>query len=395
MASLQWLTFYVLSLLVFFNKPSVIKAIIAAIMLRIVLWNTPYHFLYSIIITGLLGFFFAYQHWRQKSLALLLKPALTFSIFVLLLTYGQISSMLQQNAIDPMVNTRLAEDYSLELLGYLIPAETWRFSYLTKNFWGQLPGGPEEASAYLGWVVIALMLYGLLGKVHTRFPTKWHFFVVFLVFSILAMGPLPQWWGIRHYLMLPLGNKFLTLPYEWLESLLPFLKMSELPLRMVAMTSLIASLLAGLGAKRLLERKHYVVLGLLCVISLLEVLPAHWRLLDASEPGYVKVLTSSPDGNVLDTTRKAAYSMYYQTKHGKPIANGYLARTSARTESLQKQLHHAFEVKDYWLLCQTYAVRYLVTDKPLPNQKWKFKDENNYLYDLVDFPACVESRLTD
>lgn len=394
MASLQWLTLYVLALTVFFNRPTVSKAFMAAILLRIVLWNTPYHFLYCVLITGILGSFFAYKRWREGSLSLILKPVIVFGISVLLLTFGQISSMLQQNTIDPMVNTRLAEDYSLELLGYLIPAETWRFNYVTQNFWDQIPGGPEEASTYLGWVVIILMITGLVGKTATRFPTKWHFFVLFLVFTILAMGSLPQWWGIRHYVMLPVGNRFLTLPYDWLESLLPFLKMSELPLRMVAVPNLVAPLLAGLGAKRLLEKKRYVILSMLCVISIIETLPAHWKLIDISKPNYVHVLATSPDGNVFDTTKKAAYSMYYQTVHGKPIANGYLARTSMRTELLQKQLQTALESEDYWQLCQTYAIRYLITDKPLANQPWKYREENSYLYDLADFPACAGSKVT-
>src|SRR5687767_13466053 len=109
----------------------------------------------------------------------------------------------------------------MDALAPFIPGSHWRFADLTKFYWSKLPGDANENSVYLGLSVIFVLLYVWLKRRTLPFPTIHLWFLIFLFFGILALGPSLHLWGKE--------VPYIRLPYGLLESVFPPLQISGMP----------------------------------------------------------------------------------------------------------------------------------------------------------------------
>ncbi|MCL4531664.1 MAG: hypothetical protein M1582_00475, partial [Actinobacteria bacterium] len=139
---------------------------------------------------------------------------------------------------------------------------------------------------------------------------------------------------------------------------------SGVPLRMMVMVTLAASVLVALGFKLLLSGSgaRRIVPVLLVALMVVEFIPKPLPASALTVPPYVRVLAGlKDDKGVLDTVANKTMVLYYQTVHQKPIALGYVSRLPKSVADIDYQLTTVFEQRDYAKLRNVFGIRYVVT----------------------------------
>lgn len=216
-----------------------------------------------------------------------------------------------------------------------------------------------------------------------------------LFFAILALGPALRLWGME----LPV-----TLPYALAEAIFPPLELSGVPVRMMVMVMLSASIIAAFGVKMLSQqlrqkRALFLILAPWLVLLIVEYLPAPLPRTRVSVPEYVAFLKDLPEGAVIDTTiTHPPFALYYQTIHQKPMAFGYISRIPQSVDNQNRQLRQLIQNKQYQTLCNDYGFKYLIvgsnTDvaKEYPAARALYEDATVKLYDLRAEGECGVGR---
>jgi len=278
------------------------------------------------------------------------------------------------------------ESFSLDLLAMFVPGENWRFNQWTESYWSKLPLGLSEASVYLGYAVIILLVYLWIKRrdiasSEISKPYLWYF--LFAFFFLMALGPVLQIGGKAVYDSL--------MPYTLLEKVIPFLKLSGVPIRMVVMVTLAASVLSAMAVSVIQNSSRKTILtSLILVLLFIEYLPVRLPSTSTGFPNYVSALADLPDdGGVLDLAAPTKYlQLYYQTQFRKPMVFGYVARTPSSVLEQEKGLVRAINKQDYVTLWDTYHVRFIVTkenieyDNPFVSVEMVYQDNEVNIYRL-------------
>jgi len=205
-------------------------------------------------------------------------------------------------------------------------------------------------------------------------------FLVFIVFALLALGPTLHIAG--HEIHFPL------MPYTVVVKVIPGMSLGGMPVRMVSMAILAASVLAAVGLAELLslERRSAVFVAILLVVLVFEYLPGPLPARENPLPGFVTELKKLPEGAVYDARSSKFHALYYQTVHQRPMAYGYIARVSRSVDAKSSELRRVFEMGDYEKLYREYGFRYLILPRdvnlvaalgsPL------YQDNDSQIYDL-------------
>jgi hypothetical protein len=311
----------------------------------------------------------------------------TFVAALLLLVGPVIFPLMYLMRTDPLLDAHNPKSFSLDLLALFIPGETWRFSQLTEGYWSKLPLVISEASVYLGYAVIVLLGYLWVKRRDVKITSVgginlWYFIAAF--FFLMALGPVLQVNGSVVYESL--------MPYTLLEKVLPFLKLSGVPVRMVVMVTLSASVLSAMAVTLVPKTSRGRIFTFLIIVLLfVEYLPKSLPATPTDVPGYVTALADLPnDGGVLDKAASTKYlQVYYQTIHGKPMVFGYVARTPSSVAEKEKGLNRAINRGNYTALWDVYRVRYIVTaevieyDDPYISVELVYQDGEVNIYRLV------------
>src|SRR5690349_14203084 len=245
--SMEWIPLFVLCWYRLITRPRVITGVLAAGVLFLVLLCDYYYFLYCVLI-GLLIFIW---HWiRSKDWLFFLRSeyprALGAFLFTTLITSAPlVISLLVLLIRDPPSGAHDPADFSLDLLGLFIPGRQWRFPELTFFYWGGL-NDTVEKSVHIGFAVLFILVYVWIKrkKLHEAVGL---WFLVFVVFALLALGPVLHVGG--HEVRFPL------MPYTIVAKVIPGMSLGGMPVRMVSMAILAASVLAAVGLAELLSRK--------------------------------------------------------------------------------------------------------------------------------------------
>ena len=386
--SMEWIPLFVLCWYVLVTRPSVTMGLASALTLWLVLLCDYYYFFYCVLAGALIVL------WRMISQRDLLFPArreyrASLSLFILsalILTGPIVFPLLYLTRIDPLLDAHNPASFALDLLALFIPGETWRFSPLTEGYWSKLPLYISEASVYLGYSVIVLVIYLVIKRrnmdVNTRSEVSLWFSII-LFFFLMALGPVLQIGGRVVYEAL--------MPYTILEKALPFLKLSGVPARMTVMVVLAASALSALAISVLAKSPRGKVFALLIVaLFFVESLPGSLPFTSTDMPEYVSVLAELPDdGGVLDLAAPTKYrQLYYQTAYRKPLVFGYVARTPSSVAEKEKELRRAINRENYPALWSEYRVRYIVTrelieyDNPFVSIELVYQDDAVIIYRL-------------
>ena len=238
--SLEWIALFVLCWYILITRPSLTMGLASALTLWLVLLCDYYYFFYCVLAGGLIVVWYMLA---QRNIWFFLKREYiaSLSIFILLtllLTGPIIFPLMYLMRTDPLMDAHNPKGFALDLFGIFVPGETWRFNNSTEGYWSKLPLAPSETSVYLGYTVIILVGYLWTKRRKTQFVVNlWFFLAVF--FFLLALGPVLQVNGRIVYEAL--------MPYMLLEKILPFLKLSGVPVRMVVMVTLAASVLSAMA----------------------------------------------------------------------------------------------------------------------------------------------------
>ena len=359
--SLEWIPLFVLCWYILITRPNIMMALASALTLWLVLLCDYYYLFYCVLTGGLIVlwhmfshkdiWFFAKREYRN--------PLSVFVVAVLILTGPVIFPLMYLTRIDPFLDAHNPVTFSLDLLALFIPGETWRFGQLTEFYWSKLPVGISEASVYLGYAVIILLVYLWTKRkgmdiTDRRETGLWYFLIGF--FFLMALGPVLRVNGDVIYEAI--------MPYTIMEKIIPPLKLSGVPARMVVIVVLSASVLSAMAFTMIKKSSRgRVFIFLLIAVLFVETLPKSLPATPATYPNYVTALSDLPnDGGVLDLAAPTKYlQLYYQTEHRKPMVFGYVARTPSSVAEKEKGIVRAINRGNYDTLWSEYEIRYIVT----------------------------------
>ncbi len=388
MAAMQWLTFYLLSFIWMLDKPSAKKALVCALLLLLVLLNTPYHLLYAFLLCSILGAFYLGQKRNNKTeIKKIVRVLLQFGIISAALLGPLLLQYSYHNAVHHFVGAHDPREHSAELFNYFAQPDGVLGEW-TDMLWPEILASPgfDENQVRLSVVALVLVSIGLKTKDKRR-ATKRVWLAVGLIFLVLSLGPIVQYQGYpitRNNLWV-----YVPLPYALAEQMLPPLKLSGVPARMALVPVMSVSLLAAFGIQTLLEHKKYGLICLLLGFAFVESVPRAIAPLNAKPPESVLQLAALPAGGLLDVAHDQAQALYYQVFHHKPLTTGYLSRISLANSKKLGSLMHAQEMHNLWLLCATHQVRYLWVAEAIPGREPIAAETGAYLYDLKPDKTCL------
>jgi len=359
LVSLEWIPLFLLLWLKLLEVPTPRLAVSAAVVLFLVILCDYYYFFYCVVAGIIIT---CWQLWQHRDPLLLFRrhyllPVAGF-VLVSLSTSGILAgALLLSTRHSPMVGAHPAGDYSLDLLAPFIYGGHWRFGNLTRGYWSRLPGNIEESSVYLGFSVIILMAYACFKRKTINDKRLSLFLFILFFFGVMALGPDLHIAGQ----LVP----WVPMPYDWLAGLLPFLKLSGVPVRMMVMVSLCAAVVCAFALKLLLtaSARSRVIASMLIVLMVVEYLPSPIPTSNLPIPEWVQVLKNLPGNEgVLDTVSLPSMVLLYQTVHQKPVAFGYVSRLPESLLAKDEELAAVIAREDYDQLWTKYRLRYIVSE---------------------------------
>ena len=217
-----------------------------------------------------------------------------------------------------------------DLLGYTTFPPTHILASLDENLFRQFTGGPWEATVYLGLANIALLVWGLWRAQKGERLMLWYALGGMIFFLVLASGDALHWMGNT----LPIHMPGIVL------SKLPFFANVRSPARAIVFVYLFmgvgvaATITAVLKSQRTILSA--IVLSFALALSMIDFFPANLETTPMSCSPTLSVLAHDRDQNFAVLDLPNGYSegnsyMAQQTCHGRPIAQGTLARQLAPT----------------------------------------------------------------
>ncbi len=376
MMAMEWLILFAWSYWNLLKVPTFKKAILAALLLRLALLNTPYHFLHGTIFAFFVTLVsFLLIKSKKRFIRQRLLPFLAFGIVTVITSFGFLLEINYINALGPLGNSHEPTDYSLDATSLLAPGKWWRLGETIRPFWEPITRS-NEAIAYLGWstmIFLTIVVISATRNKQSRLAIT-SLFVVLIGSTLIAMGPQLQIRGVSHEMLTP---------YDVASQLISAINMSGVPLRMMSLATIASSLLLAIAVAHLFKSRKSILVTLLAVVYVIEVLPAPLSPINIEPPAFVSVLAKQPPGIFFDTVNAPAVAMYHQTIHGQKLANSYLSRTPAAANLYQGKLNAAWEVRrDLSSLCHDFKVRYLLTNTLDTELTPLFSGNQTYLYDL-------------
>ena len=360
LVSLEWIPLFLLAWLRLLERPSVGRGAQAALALFLVLLCDHYYFLYCVLAGALVLLVRVFQ---RRDPLFWLRPPFVVPLGCFLAVSALSSGVLVVPLIwhaqgDPLSGAHPAGYFSLDLLSLWIPGGHWRFSELTRPYWSRLSGEPvHESSVQLGFATTLAIFFAWRQRASFRALDLVVWWVILAFFAVMSLGPFLQVWGMT----VPV-----VLPYRLLEILLPPLELSGCPVRMVVMVTLAAGVLAGVGMDELLRGGRGARAGavLLLLVMGIELLPDRLPTTAAKPlPGWVSALAAMPKtyGFMdVDDVVVGPPALYFQTVHGVPIFEGYLARIPASVKAQDAALRALRRRRDFRALCEEHGFAYFL-----------------------------------
>jgi hypothetical protein len=307
MLALQWLPLYLWALLAACRSARPAAGLLAGVVLFGVVLTDYYFALFCALATGLVALW--QRTWRVPALALATGVALSAPLGV---------PMLRLVAHTALAGTHEPADFSIDVLGWLVPGEVSLWGPVTAPIWRRFGDNAEESGAYLGLVPIAIVALGLRARVRPMVPWA----TGAAIFAILALGP---WLHVAGWV------GFVPLPYFVLSSVIPLFALAGVPARFMAMVFLGLAMAVGLALTALVPPRpalrRIAVLALVLAALLLEYAPRPYTTTRFVIPSFYADLAREADVGQTVLDLPSATGMLYQTVHGKRIVGGYVART--------------------------------------------------------------------
>ncbi|HSX53110.1 MAG TPA: hypothetical protein VLF90_01945 [Patescibacteria group bacterium] len=389
LVSLEWIPLFVLLWWKLVTKPRYRLAVGAALVLLLVLLCDYYYFLYSVVLAVLIFIYLAWRKeippWRSKQTW---RPYLTFTALSALFVLPLPLLLTITNARDPLQGSHPGRVYSTDIFTPFIDGSFWHFHSWTDGYWRKIKAGMAEGSIYLTLSVTVLMIVAVWKrtKIH-RDTVLW--LVIAVLFGVMSLGERLMVFGysINHAPM----------PYALLEKILPQLKLSGVPVRMMIMVIFASAIISAMVLSKinLKQRKGQILMAAFTLLLIFELWPAPLPNNTGIHAPYVYALSKLPaTGGVLDNAAiSETTQLYDQTISNKPMVLGYISRTPLSVTAKDNQLIASLNSpKGYQQLCAVYKVRYYTTPayRPLEGVSFPvvYRDSNSLIYDLKNSPNC-------
>jgi hypothetical protein len=243
----------------------------------------------------------------------------------------------------------------------------------------------SESSTYLTLSLIAVFVFAWFKR---KKLSKDYYFWIFtgLFFGVMSIGPRIHYGG--HAL------EILPMPYVIMEKVIPGLKLSGMPVRMLLITILSMAVIASMVFAKLNydSWKGRAILGLFVIIYALEVWPSTLPLTAATFPKYIYFMQKLPNSIILDNAAPSQPAqLMHQTKIEKRLILGYISRTPKKLETQEAPMVADIMLGRYDGLCKNYKLRYVSTpaDTPLKTTfPIIYKDREAIIYDFKNSPGC-------
>ena len=324
LVSLEWIPFFLLLSFRALEKPSLGRGLVAGLALVLVTTCDLYYSLFCGLALALIVLWTMVKRPAGGLTRSHLRALLGLSSVCAVTVAPLFGAIWWTSRHDPLLGAHPATEFSLDLLAPFIPGGHWRFHEWTAAYWSRLPGNIDESSMHVGLAALVLAAYAVRRRNELpggRYFGAW--VLVAAVFAVLSLGP------ALHVVGRQITGEWL--PYAWLTTAVPPLRLSGMPVRMIVMTQLALSVLAsgGLAALVSRERRRYWA-ALLVVGAAFELLPRPVPTTRLPTPAYVSFLASLPEPTaLLDGYSSFSHALLWQTRHQKRMAFGYISRIPA------------------------------------------------------------------
>lgn len=374
LVSLEWIPLFLLFWMNLIEKPTWRKGIGAAFVLFLVLLCDYYYVLYSVIAAVL---YYGWTAMKKKDRWFLLKKDFRIPFFVFLVSFIALSgpllfAFLRHALIDPFGGAHDATIYAMDLLFPFGYGPGWKFWHLLEPIWKPFlrdTYNAVEMNVYLPWSAIILGITGWVfrKKIQVQGLTFWVSLSV--VFFLLSLGPILLIAG--HVIRIPISLpgfdhpiNILQMPYGIIERLVPIMRLSGMPVRMMVMVHLAIGIIVAAGwivLKFIKRPKWRAILATAFLITLVvELYPNPIPPTPDAHPTYVFFLKELPMGSVLDLRADPAVSLFDQTVHEKPMAFGYVSRLPQSVADQDIQLANTIAAGKWNSLADQYRIRYII-----------------------------------
>lgn len=387
LVSLEWIPLFILLWWMFVKKPTYWLATGSAISLMLVLFCDYYYFLYSLMVALGIVMYFWYKKKlpNLKDIKVIKKIGLFIGLCVLLVAPLPIALLVANSQME-FTGSHPATVFSSDLFGPFINSGYWKFHALTDGYYSHIDANSSESTNYLGLSVIFVILVSFIyRKIYTVDLLFWQ--ILGIVFAILSLGPR----------LMVFGHTFeqIRMPYVILERIIPGMKLSGMPIRMMVIVILSSAVVVAIVLSKidLSQHKGKLLLILFSVVFAFEVVPTPLPLTSTNYPNYVKKLQTLPStGGVLDEAASSEpLQLYYQTYHEKPIAFGYVSRLPKELNTKEFNLYAYSSQNKLDLICSEYKVRYLTAPASRPRETTFpiiYQDKEAIIYDLKNSVNC-------
>ena len=222
--------------------------------------------------------------------------------------------------------------YSTDLLGYLVPCPVSRGSSLFETVWSRFLIPCGDSSAFLGFPVIGLALYGLWRN---RKPF-WLFMAA--VFLVVSFGP-----------KLHVAGQTLTnarLPYVAIDAM-PFFAASGVAGRYSMVATIAVVMVAAAGLARLMAgvsagspvwmTPKRAALGTAVLLAVLLLGYPPFFFYEPPELPMLRVVKQDREPNVVLPLCASDAALWFQTIHEKKMFNGFASRVDPRVDNFIRE----------------------------------------------------------
>jgi hypothetical protein len=352
LASIEWIALFLLAWTRLLARPGPVAGAVAGVALLLVVLGDYYYFGYAVVVAAiLLGARVVGQRRDLRGVCRRLAPALGVFLAVAGATAGVVVvALLRSNHQDPLGGSHPAGALGLDLSALLVPGWEWRFASLTVGAWARIPNA-YETMVHPSIAVSALASYAWWRRRDLRGRGVGAWSAVFAVGLLLSIGPVVRLAG---HTVAVVG------PYGLLERLVPALRLSGVPARALLLAVVAGAMLAA-AALPLLWHEHPWIAATVLAVFVVESLPRPMVTTVLEVPQWVQVLAAEPDAAALvDRVTPAPWSLFFQTIHGKPMAEGYLARIPQSVSRRDRVIVHLHDRGKFPALCRRFGIRYVV-----------------------------------
>ena len=331
--SSEWLPLFLLYLIRSLQEPRPRNVLLASSFLVLNALSCWYYLIYCGLFLAAATAYFVLP-WNGKESLRVLKTCGVVLLLGGLVLSPLILAMMWEKVRGGYVSGHGAEQYPADLLSFFVPSFTSTWGMLFYPVWSRFRANPIEGTTFVGYSVLALLLWGF-RRLPVPVRTFWSFALG--VFFLLSLGP-----------YLNVGGRVLPIPmpYLFLHHGLPFFSLGGVPARFHIVTTACVAVLCGYVAAAALERARLgagkgmlfkagaALFGLLFILDHLHVPVFVVRHRVSSF--YTRLGLDTEDYALIDLTPRGK-ALFCLTVHGKKMVGGYVARSSLRYEQFIEQ----------------------------------------------------------